>query len=167
MTTVLAAETLSTVPLAWQVGCSPDWNAYTENQHHPFTPADLGPDRHAGGHIHVGYPKDECPDFIFVRAMDYYLRLAVTRSMEVGQWRSRFYGYQGLYRPKEYGIEYRTLCTWPLHSAFARSVYDGLIRLERDWSKDREAFIRNALSMRRDHTPDPHLNFITPVAVLG
>lgn len=151
------------VPLAYEVGCSPDWDAYTMTQRVPFQALDMGSRRYAGGHIHIGFPKDECPDFVFVRAMDYYLGEACRRSRELSPNRAHYYGMDGIYRPKDYGIEYRTLCTWPL--LYPRRVYGGLRDLVSDWETNRERFIANALSTRRDELPEAHINYARVEAV--
>lgn len=135
------------VPRAFLVGCSPDWDAYGPFERPPFQAQDMGIFRHAGGHIHVGYDVSECPQHLFIRAMDWYLRAAVGQSQKVSSQRVPFYGYEGLYRPKDYGVEYRTLCSWPGY--FEALVYDGLRDLANDWNKHREAFFEHAVTMKR------------------
>lgn len=84
-------------------GCEPDFNAWTgkenpkPNPPHPFM-------RSAGGHIHVETKLDK---LAVVRAMDLYISVPAVL-MDNGEQRKQLYGKAGAYRPKDYGVEYRT-----------------------------------------------------------
>lgn len=99
---------------ALELGCEPDYNAYTGM----VTPK---PDarvkfRTGAGHIHIGWTKDadiEDPFHIeecraLVKSLDFYIgvpSILMDRDVE----RRTLYGEAGCYRPKPYGLEYRTL----------------------------------------------------------
>ena len=101
---------------AKELGCDPDYCAYSED---PFEP-NKRPDgasglRSAAGHIHIGWGADipvDHPDHIeicrkLIRNLDVYVGLGMTvfdRDTE----RRKLYGKAGAYRPKSYGVEYRT-----------------------------------------------------------
>jgi hypothetical protein len=61
--------------------------------------------RSAGGHIHV--ETDQAPDEVS-RQMDLFLSVPATL-MDNGEERKKLYGKMGAFRPKPYGVEYRTL----------------------------------------------------------
>ena len=84
-------------------GCEPDYNAWTGRKNkkpqppHPFM-------RSAGGHIHVETKLDKRG---VVRTMD--LRISVPAVlMDNGEQRKQLYGKAGAFRPKDYGVEYRS-----------------------------------------------------------
>lgn len=104
------------------LGCEPDFNAYTGK-------ANPQPDaaksfRTASGHIHLGWSENEDiknPEHIdacqmMVKQLDCTLGLASV----VIDWDTRrreLYGKAGAYRPKSYGVEYRTMSNFWLRSA--------------------------------------------------
>lgn len=101
---------------AKELGCDPDYCAYSED---PFEP-NKRPDgsagvRSAAGHIHIGWGSDipvDHPDHIevcrkFIRCLDLYVGLAMT-VFDTDTRRRTLYGAAGAYRPKSYGVEYRT-----------------------------------------------------------
>lgn len=110
--------------LTKKLGCSPDYNAYT-GLTNP-TPDDEPPDRvspwiirSAAGHVHVGWEEgmDVRDDVLFqqarkvARQLDHVL---LPGSIGFGSWweeneRRRLYGGPGSFRPKPYGMEYRSL----------------------------------------------------------
>lgn len=91
-------------PNAWVFGCEPDFNAWTGEENtkpeapHPFM-------RSAGGHIHV---ETELDKKNVIRAMDLFLGVPSVL-MDQGTERRKLYGKAGAFRPKPYGVEYRTL----------------------------------------------------------
>jgi hypothetical protein len=97
-------------PQARLFGCDPDYDAYSGGT---MRPTDQRPDfgyyRAAAGHVHIGCTPN-CPQFVVAMLAD-----AVFTSMEDryitrdGLWRRKWYGAPGIYRPKPYGIEYRSL----------------------------------------------------------
>lgn len=90
------------------IGCDPDFSAY--GQRTPPTAEALGNWRHAAGHIHIGlnpWPSD-LPKDAFVKFLDLFLACPMQMYDRQGP-RRQHYGLAGLFRPKDYGIEYRTL----------------------------------------------------------
>jgi len=102
---------------ARKFGCEPDYNAYTGYQNNrPFC-EDLTL-RSAGGHIHIGY-KDathytpnthEIKDLdrrAIIQALDLFVGVP-SIILEPDNKRKELYGKAGSFRPKPYGVEYRT-----------------------------------------------------------
>ncbi len=103
-------------PQAQAFGCDPDFMAYERGAMRiPPDPKQVGNMRFAGGHLHVGFnkkPKGEkghIPDWAIVQGMELggYL-IDIYHGNDVQGGRRKFYGLAGLYRPKPYGLEYRT-----------------------------------------------------------
>lgn len=98
---------------AKELGCDPDFNAYT-GEPNPKPNGDLGI-RTASGHIHVGWTADQAiedPDHIEACQM-VTKQLDCTVATLCRVWdrdtrRASMYGKLGAYRPKPYGVEYRT-----------------------------------------------------------
>lgn len=98
-----------------ELGCNPDWNAWT-GQVNPKPDAQATTMRTASGHIHVGWTNDEDPfdpvHFgdcrIVAKQMDYYLGMFSLMWDDDNDRRS-LYGKAGAFRPKPYGMEYRTM----------------------------------------------------------
>ena len=94
-------------PSAWVFGCEPDFNAWTGEENvkpeppHPFM-------RSAGGHIHVETQNDKR---LQVQAMDLTISVPLVL-MDNGEERKKLYGKAGAFRPKTYGVEYRTPSNW-------------------------------------------------------
>ncbi len=99
-------------PKASVFGCSADYYTWDNTlpgfQRTALTASVLGDSRCAGFHLHLGYNRAEVPPEIAARFMDLYVGLKAVRWDKQGE-RRKFYGLPGLYRPKPYGIEYRTL----------------------------------------------------------
>lgn len=95
---------------AMTLGCDPDnvaWNRGAPRMPPPIKA--LANDRFAGGHLHFGYDKDSCPVppwaiIQFIEVMGYGPKISEDQQGR----RREFYGVAGLYREKEYGVEYRT-----------------------------------------------------------
>jgi len=97
-------------PLAKVIGCSPDYCAYLPRDsmiRRPFGIEELGNERFCGGHLHVQYNHAEVPRPVFARFMDLVAGLPFLNLDKQGD-RRKFYGVAGVFRPKPYGIEYRT-----------------------------------------------------------
>ncbi len=100
---------------AQELGCEPDYNAYRDGAPFP-RPCATRPFRTAAGHIHIGWTEGEDP-FSFehmakcislAKELDVLLGIpSVILDKDVR--RRELYGKAGCFRPKEYGIEYRTL----------------------------------------------------------
>jgi hypothetical protein len=97
-------------PIAVMTGCDPDFDAYREN---PDIPRDIKQAAHNnkykffGGHIHVGYDKEKCPPWAVARLMDLMVYLPLMMS-DMQPLRKEWHGQPGIFRPKIYGMEYRT-----------------------------------------------------------
>jgi len=99
---------------ARELGCDPDFSAYTLEPN-PRPDGDR-PFRTAAGHIHLGWDKDIpamhpahiaiCADF--VKMLDATVGLYMTIIDKDGARRRELYGKAGAFRPKSYGVEYRT-----------------------------------------------------------
>lgn len=97
-------------PQARVFGCDADYDAYCEGQAFPtVSPDRLAGWRFAGGHVHIGISEHEkVPPFVMAQFADVYLGLpSLAWDDQMG--RRELYGQPGRYRPKPYGIEYRTL----------------------------------------------------------
>lgn len=98
---------------AKELGCDPDYNAYN-GAINPKPAGDLGI-RTASGHIHIGWTKDQdVADLDHIEACQMVVKqLDATVGMVARVWdtdnrRVQMYGDYGAYRPKPYGVEYRT-----------------------------------------------------------
>jgi hypothetical protein len=106
-------------------GCDPDFDAYGEAPVRQPLDLSLSDTRYSGGHIHVGYDTKMCPPEVFAKFMDLFVGL---EHRDPQGSRRQFYGKAGIYRPKEYGIEYRTPSpNWVLDAvmtlSYARGAY--------------------------------------------
>jgi hypothetical protein len=87
-------------------GCEPDYNAWTRSMN-PSPKCDNPNLRSAGGHIHVGFNKSKLNFEQVVRAMDIFVGCEML-TFDKDSDRRKLYGKAGAFRPKEYGVEYRT-----------------------------------------------------------
>lgn len=119
---------------ALELGCDPDFNAYT-GQTNP-KPNMFAMMRTAGGHIHIGgFESDNIYETNHFNDMS---RLTMAMDEEVGVYslawdendsRRRLYGQAGSFRPKSYGVEYRTLSNaWLFNKDLQKFVYQGVFR---------------------------------------
>lgn len=96
------------------LGCNPDYNAWTEKIN-PMPDGNATTMRTTAGHLHIGFNKSEDPmePFHFadccrlVRQLDYYVGVP-TLLWDTDPRRRELYGKAGAFRPKTYGLEYRT-----------------------------------------------------------
>lgn len=104
-------------PFSKILGCTPDFSAVTGEQLHA---PDIGevPLRTGSGHIHIGWTKDRDPfdpeNFkqsftIANRVTPYLLRAAKAWETPESEERRKYYGGNGAFRPKPYGVELRAL----------------------------------------------------------
>lgn len=99
-------------PAAMMFGCEPDFNAWTGLQNPKPQPTTTL--RTAGGHVHIGYDDDvEKRDVI--KACDVLIGLPSVL-MDNDPERMKLYGGPGAFRPKPYGVEYRTPSNYWLQS---------------------------------------------------
>lgn len=121
-------------PWAVELGCTPDYNAWTgdvnpqPNQRSTF--------RTGSGHIHIGwtdkadlYDQDHIEQCRAVaRQMDYYLGI-YSVLWDNDTKRRELYGKAGAYRIKPYGVEYRTLSNrWTDSEILMRWVYRAALK---------------------------------------
>lgn len=113
------------------LGCDPDFNAYSERQNMTVNPDNLGTLRMVGGHIHLGWTEGQdvtsfshfSPCCQLARQLDYYLGLPAI-FLDKDATRNRWYGKAGNFRPKPYGMEYRTLSNfWINEEKLQRFVF--------------------------------------------
>jgi len=128
-------------PEALELGCEPDFNAYTGAQNPaPQVPGSIRNCRSGGGHVHIGWGSD-LPQYapqhmeacqVLAAQMDYYLGQSslgwelpgVVIDGEKFNRRS-LYGKAGAFRPKPYGMEYRTLSNeWLNSDELITTVFD-------------------------------------------
>jgi len=109
------------------LGCEPDFNAWTEQVNKP--PNAAATFRTGAGHVHIGWGKrfDLTDDFLkvcagFAREMDAVVGVA-SLLWDQDTKRRELYGKAGAFRPKSYGVEYRTLSnSWVRNTALASYV---------------------------------------------
>jgi hypothetical protein len=97
---------------AKELGCDPDFNAWTGRQNP--TPDVEAPYRTGAGHLHIGWTKgvdansEEHANICqhLIRNLDLYTTPFL--ALEDDVLRRKLYGQAGAYRPKSYGVEYRT-----------------------------------------------------------
>lgn len=111
---------------ALEIGCDPDFCAHEFNgvEHLPRTcpTADtLGNMRFAAGHMHVSYDVEEVPAHAGALFFDAMVVLPTLQYDKQGE-RRKFYGKAGLYRPKPYGFEHRTMSNWWLRNSHAEKL---------------------------------------------
>jgi hypothetical protein len=123
---------------AWIFGCEPDYNAYTRTENPKPNPNDKNL-RSCGGHIHVGSDIAIDAPFELIHAMDLFLGVPSTQ-LDSGVLRRELYGKAGAFRPKPYGVEYRTLSNfWIFSPKNIQWAYDG--------TKKAIDFVKNGLSL--------------------
>ena len=137
--TVFEEEVFRDMPEeAKEMGCDPDHNAWTE-QENP------GPDpetraRAVGGHVHIGWGNgfdlkdpahlDMCRELI--KQLDASLGLHSVLE-DKGTKRRALYGAAGAFRPKPYGVEYRSLSNyWIITEELCQKVYTRSLQAIKD-----------------------------------
>lgn len=117
---------------ARQLGCEPDLNAYTLSENKVPEGAGERPFRTAGGHVHISFCQGadvKDPAHIqrcatLVKQLDFFLGQASVLWDSDGD-RRAVYGRAGAFRPKSYGLEYRTLSNqWLRTDQLMSLVYD-------------------------------------------
>jgi hypothetical protein len=104
---------------AQEFGCEPDFNAYTKKTN-PRPRAKDKTLRSAGGHVHVGTDLNQID---IIRTMDLYLGVP-SLLVDNDEQRRQLYGKAGSFRPKPYGVEYRTLSNfWIWDTSTIKWVY--------------------------------------------
>lgn len=113
-------------PNAHRIGCMPFLDAYMLGV--PRTPQPYHDQwRYAGGHIHLAYDKNLIPSHILVKMLDKQFKIQDAKDNPAPR-RDDYYGKEGSYREKPYGIEYRALTNaW---MADPQKILDGLKAIE-------------------------------------
>lgn len=117
-------------PEALELGCEPDFNAYTEAENpRPDNRTTL---RTAAGHVHIGFtegadirdPEHMQRCITLVKHLDVFLGLP-SIIWDKDKKRRSMYGKAGCFRPKSYGVEYRTLSNaWLRSTELTGYVFD-------------------------------------------
>lgn len=135
---------------AKELGCEPDFNAWTGRMNNPPNAETLN--RSAGGHLHIGWTEGadindpvHLADCIqVVKALDSSLYLS-SLYFDRDEKRRELYGTFGSFRPKSYGVEYRVLSNaWIKSEELTRFVYKqtrqvldmllkGIFRIHSNW----------------------------------
>lgn len=114
------------------LGCTPDFSAVTGKK---LDAPDISekPIRTSSGHIHIGWTKDEDAfdetefkkRFVLAnRITPYLLKVAEGWETPASKERRNYYGREGAFRPKSYGVELRALdCLWLADESRMRSVF--------------------------------------------
>jgi hypothetical protein len=150
---------------ALELGCEPDFNAHNDGAENP-RPDNRTTMRTAAGHVHIGFTEGQDPKdpehfqrcITLVKHLDLYLGVPSLLWDNDAKRRS-MYGKAGAFRPKSYGVEYRTMSNrWLSDEGLMRYVYrqtvegvQSLIRGERadDAGNKRIAqIINNSMSHR-------------------
>jgi len=134
---VFDEEVWKKTPLkAKELGCMPDFNAWTASINPPPRNYDMPTLRTAAGHIHIGWTKDadlsdvnhivNCNDL--VKQLDWYLGGWSVPHDQDGAIRRSLYGKAGACRYKDYGVEYRVLSNfWLVDDTVMETVWDRLV----------------------------------------
>lgn len=121
------------------LGCEPDYNGWTGGENN--TPNAEVPYRTASGHVHIGWTEGQDTSSLehfgtccaIARQMDYYLGL-YSLLWDGDNRRRSMYGQAGAFRPKPYGMEYRTLSNvWLKDPALTDWVYDSAYKGTKDF----------------------------------
>lgn len=124
--------------VARQLGCEPDFNAYTHTANP--TPDAAVNFRTASGHIHVGWTNGQDvadPEHIeacemLAEQLDSYVGLASV-VLDPFSIRRSLYGKAGAYRPKPYGMEYRTPSNrWLIRGETIRDMFSKTLKSTQD-----------------------------------
>lgn len=94
-------------PLALMSGCDPDFSAYSKIKGEPRAAPDTRGYKFFGGHIHIGYDTKVIETYAFIRMIEGLIYTGIIEQDVQGP-RRKTYGLAGLYRPKSYGVEWRT-----------------------------------------------------------
>jgi hypothetical protein len=114
-------------PKALEIGCDPDYNVYTMRQNISETAVSLGDTRTASGHVHISWPypdKDIKARACAVMYADVYIGIPMVL-IDPYLIRRNTYGKAGNFRPKPYGIEYRTPSNaWLRHEKYMKYIFE-------------------------------------------
>lgn len=121
---------------ALELGCDPDYNAYT-GKANPRPDGGAVNYRTGSGHVHIGWTKAPVDPFhpehfkaclLLAKQLDVYLGVP-SLLWDKDKDRRRLYGRAGAFRPKSYGMEYRTPSNqWLKHDTIKAFVFDQTVR---------------------------------------
>lgn len=125
------------------LGCDPDYNAYTLKANKK--PETDKPMRTGSGHVHIGFMDTEIEDIYddgymstcasLVKELDFVL-LPASRTWDDDEERATLYGAPGAFRPKPYGVEYRSLSNkWLKEKWTQMYVHDATKAVTNLWLK--------------------------------
>lgn len=87
-------------------GCEPDFNAWNNGEENP-RPSSSNPNlRSCGGHVHIALPSG-VDALLAIQNMDLFVGCQMVE-FDKDRDRRQLYGKPGAFRPKKYGVEYRT-----------------------------------------------------------
>lgn len=137
----LPSSEIDSDPIASMFGCQPDYSCWTNGEPNQKPSLEALVDhfndpkfyyfRTAGGHVHFGYHENsrkfgypEVSPVEMCKWMDLTLGMwSITQDQD--RMRRNLYGKAGCFRPKKYGLEYRTLSNFWLNSEeLIQTVYD-------------------------------------------
>jgi hypothetical protein len=155
-------------PSAKVLGCTPDFNGWTNMQNpSPKPTGELERVRTASGHLHIGWTQDidlskdidhlnHCSDL--VKQLDWYLGYWSLLS-DKDNIRRSLYGQAGACRYKNYGVEYRVLSNfWLTSKSLRRAVWDrmnqaiwdmSVLYLPEKYSSDANSLLCKAINFSR------------------
>lgn len=131
-------------PSAMVFGCDPDYNAWNDGLVNPKPKADDHRLRSCGGHVHIGEKISGKKEGIqLIQLMDFYAGVPSV-VLDEGELRKQLYGKAGAYRPKPYGVEYRTLSNfWIWDDALIKWIWNATQAAVDTWKKQDFSVIEN------------------------
>lgn len=114
-------------PKAKEMGCEPDYNAWSQEENpRPIAPPNL---RSSGGHLHIGFDDvDMLKQLRVIKVHDLFCGCLSIKHDDDMKRRS-IYGKAGAYRPKSYGVEYRTMSNfWIKSRELTALIYDQSVK---------------------------------------
>lgn len=129
-------------PQAQEFGCEPDYDAWNMVVNAKPNAADKNL-RSCGGHIHVGNDLAKSNPISVIRAMDLFLGVPSIK-LDSGRLRRQLYGKAGCFRPKPYGVEYRTLSNFWIFS-------DSLTQWAYEQTRKALEFVHNGNEISQEH----------------
>ena len=144
---------------AKELGCDPDFNAWLDGEIN-VKPENNGTLRTGAGHVHIGWgnnfsvtdPEHNYRCISMIKQLDLSVGLS-SLYWDSDSERRKLYGNPGAYRPKKYGVEYRTLSnSWLTSDALTKFVFSATIKAAEDLVKGIHYV---------DHLPKDSLKFFT------
>jgi hypothetical protein len=153
-----------------QIGCDPDFNAYTKEKNPPPTEeAVLAPIRTAAGHVHIGWTENVDPfdPSHFEDCCEVVKQLDILLGLNTLIWdpdnrRRNLYGKAGAFRPKHYGVEYRVPSNvWLGHELRKFCVYRYTVQAVQDLFEGNSYLNRAQKILGKSWTPENTINNYT------